>query len=81
MPRSATAALRSKVLASKDTVDRSSSMLEDARRRARRTCLEAFEKGASLSELASWYGTSYARMRENLTRARLEREGSKSRSA
>jgi hypothetical protein len=69
------AKLREKVERKKSTIHRIEATLEDARRDGRRALLEAYEAGVSVSTLQGWWSTSANRMRENLSRAREEREG------
>ena len=47
--------------------------LEEARRSSRRMLLEASEAGLTQQQLAEEWGTSQARMRENILRAKAER--------
>lgn len=61
---------------SREKVARVEEMLTMARREARRAILDAYEMGMSQTELAARWGTSQSRMKENITRAKAEREGS-----
>ena len=60
----------------REKVARIEEMLDMARREARRAMLDAYELGMSQTELSTRWGTSQSRMKENITRAKAEREGS-----
>jgi len=75
MPRSSLTTARDKVTRAKHSIVKIESMLEEARRDARRAILVAYEAGMSQTQLAELWGTSQTRMRENIVRAKAEREG------
>lgn len=75
MPRNSLAVARDRVIRAKGQVSRIESMLEEARRDARRAILGAYEAGMSQTQLAEAWGTSQTRMRENIVRAKAERDG------
>lgn len=62
-----------KVSRAKATITRLEAALEEARRSSRRLLLEASEAGVTQMQLAQEWGTSQARMRENIIRAKAER--------
>jgi len=61
---------------SREKVARVEEMLDMARRESRRAMLDAYEMGMSQTELATRWGTSQSRMKENITKAKAERDGS-----
>lgn len=75
MPRQVSSVARDKVTRAKAQIQRIESTLEVARRDGRRAILAAFEAGLTQTELASIWGTSQTRMRENIVRAKAERDG------
>ena len=75
MARNPATVARERVTRAKGQVQRLEQALETARRDARRAVLVAYEAGMSQTQLAELWGTSQTRMRENLVRAKAEREG------
>ena len=65
--------LLDKVGRAKAQITRLEQALEEARRSSRRMLLEASEAGLTQQQLAEEWGTSQARMRENILRAKAER--------
>ena len=65
--------LLDKVGRAKAQINRLEQALEEARRSSRRMLLEASEAGLTQQQLAEEWGTSQARMRENILRAKAER--------
>jgi len=65
--------LLDKVGRAKAQTTRLEQALEEARRSSRRLLLEASEAGLTQQQLAEEWGTSQARMRENILRAKAER--------
>jgi DNA-directed RNA polymerase specialized sigma24 family protein len=65
--------LLDKVSRAKAQITRLEQALEEARKSSRRLLLEASEAGLTQQQLAEEWGTSQARMRENIVRAKAER--------
>ena len=59
----------------KAQIKRLEATVEVARRNGRQALLKGFELGMKQTELATLWGTSQTRMKENLNRAKAEREG------
>jgi DNA-directed RNA polymerase specialized sigma24 family protein len=75
VPRQTSNVAREKVTRAKGQIQRIEATLEVARRDGRRAILAAFEAGLTQTELATIWGTSQTRMRENIIRAKAERDG------
>lgn len=57
----------------KAQISRLEAALEEARKSSRQLLLQAHEAGLTQQQLAHEWGTSQARMRENILRAKVER--------
>lgn len=75
MPRNRDDVIRDQLTRAKDQVKRIEAQLRAAQRASRLLMLKGYENGLTQSQLANVWGTSQSRMKENLTRAKLERDG------